>query len=96
MYVTEVNFCVPISEIAKSVSNIYCLKRALSSALFCHIDQNQCAKMDRAVTMYTNSCSLKSKMSSIEFCELNFAFEGDLRGGQVPLEICKSYRKHLF
>ena len=30
------------------------------------------------------SGSLKSKMGSIEFCKLGFAFEGDLRGGQVP------------
>ena len=28
-------------------------------------------------------------MGSIEFCKLNLAFEGDLRAGQVPLEICK-------
>jgi len=31
-------------------------------------------------------------MVSIGLHKLNFAFEGDLRGGQVPLEICKSYR----
>ncbi len=28
---------------------------------------------------------LKSKMGSIEFGKLGFAFEGDFRGGQVPL-----------
>ena len=29
--------------------------------------------------------SQKSKMVGIEFGKLNFVFEGDLRGGQVPL-----------
>ena len=36
---------------------------------------------------------LPIKRPDIEFCKLNLAFEGDWRGGQVPLEICKSYRK---
>ena len=27
---------------------------------------------------------------------IGFTFEGDLRAGQVPLEICKSYKKRRF
>ena len=39
--------------------------------------------------------SLKSKMSSIEFCKLNLAFEGGFERGSSPIEICKSYRVYI-